>query len=93
MVVNSRRSEIEIIRDILSLSKGGVKKTQILYGTNLSYTQLQEYLSFLIKSGAIEIVNSSDTKIYKTTTKGVEILEDINKLMKNLSTSLYTVEE
>ncbi|HEC81433.1 MAG TPA: DUF4364 domain-containing protein, partial [Thermoplasmatales archaeon] len=40
MVVNTRRCEIEIIRDILSLATKGAKKTQILYKTNLSYTQL-----------------------------------------------------
>lgn len=86
--MNSRRSEIEIIRDILSLSRDGAKKTQILYGTNLSYTQLQEYLTFLIKSGALEVLNSSDSRLYKTTNKGIEILEDINRLMRNLSISI-----
>lgn len=85
MVVNSRRSEIEIIRDILSLSREGAKKTQILYRTNLSYTQLQEYLSFLLKTGAIKVDESDASRIYKTTDKGIEILEDINKLIKNLS--------
>lgn len=47
-MVNTRRSEIEIISKILDLSKSGAKKTEILYRGNLSYMQLQKYLPFLV---------------------------------------------
>lgn len=84
MVVNTRRCEIEIIRDILSLATKGAKKTQILYKTNLSYTQLQEYLNFLLNSHSLEIEEKGNTKIYKTTPKGLETLRDINKILSDL---------
>jgi len=48
-MVNNRRSEIDIIGEILNLSRDGAKKTEILYQGNLSYTQLQKYLPFLLK--------------------------------------------
>ncbi|HID25942.1 MAG TPA: DUF4364 domain-containing protein [Thermoplasmata archaeon] len=84
MVVNTRRCEIEIIREILSLATRGAKKTQILYKTNLSYTQLQEYLSFLLNSHSLEIEEAGNTRIYRTTSKGLETLKDINKILDDL---------
>jgi len=80
-----RRSEIEIIGEILDLSKDGAKKTEILYQSNMSFTQLQHYLSFLmekdiIKENIIEIDNGKSSKIYINTEKGNHLLEEINKL-------------
>jgi len=84
LVVNNRRCEIEIISDILSLCREGAKKTQILYRTNLSYTQLRDYLSFLIKAGVLEENNTKPYNVYITTQKGLEILDNIKKLIEKL---------
>lgn len=86
MVVNNRRSELEIINEILSLAKDGTKKTRILYQTNLSYTQLQIYLSHLLEKNVLKIENNNSVKIYKTTSKGVSMLDNINKVIKDLKT-------
>ena len=88
-MVNSRRSEFDIISEILKLSNDGARKTEILYQGNLSYTQLQNYLYFLIDKGIIEekIVSNGNggmTKIYKSTEKGLNLLSDINKTMSYL---------
>ena len=88
MVINSRRSEIEIIREILSLAKNGTRKTRILYQTNLSYTQLQNYLSYLIDKDVLRLDNSNSIKIYKTTEKGLDVIENINKVIRDLSLSV-----
>jgi len=87
LVINSRRSEFEIISEILTLAKSGTKKTRILYQTNLSYTQLQSYLKHLLKSDMLKIENSSSTKTYLTTEKGKEVVENINKALKDLRIS------
>ena len=87
MVVNNRRSEIEIIGEILSLAKNGTKKTRILYQTNLSYTQLQNYLFYLLKSNVLTIENNNSVKTYKTTDKGLKIIENIDKIIKELKFS------
>ena len=84
-MVNSRRSEFEIIAKILILSMKGAKKTQILYGSCLSYTQVRKYIPFLVKK---EILNekliqnkNSHSKLYITTDKGHEFLKNINKTL------------
>ena len=87
MVVNNRRSEIEIISEILALAKNGTKKTRILYQTNLSYTQLQNYLFFLLKSDVLREENLNSVKTYKTTDKGIKIMENIDKIIKDLKLS------
>ncbi len=80
-----RRSEIEIIGEILDLSKEGAKKTEILYQSNMSFSQLQHYLSFLLEKNIVEennIIsdNGRSIKIYVTTEKGNNLLEKINNL-------------
>jgi predicted transcriptional regulator len=85
-MVNSRRSEFEIIEEILTLSLDGAKTTDILYGGYLSYTQLKKYVSFLIDKDILSVktVQNSDghSKIYKTTNKGVDLLKNIKKTLE-----------
>ena len=75
---------MDIITKILNLSKDGVKKTNILYQCNLSYTQLQSYLPFLIKKNVLEeyLVKNEEKnyKNYKTTSKGLDLLEAAQKI-------------
>ena len=84
-MVKNRRSELEIITNILDLSKEGSKKTKILYAVNLSYTQLQSYLPFLIEKEVLEECffkdNGSSCKVYKTTSKGLDLLESAKKTL------------
>ena len=82
---NKRRSEIQIIETILDLTKNGAKKTEILYQSNTSFSQLQSYLSFLIEHNMIkeniqETEGKSSRKLYVTTDKGNSLLKDINNL-------------
>ena len=83
-MINNRRSEIEIINEILSLAKNGTRKTRILYQTNLSYTQLQTYLSFLLEGNILVMENNNSVKTYRTTPKGLSIMENINKVINEL---------
>ena len=84
-MVNNRRSELDIISDILHLAEDGAKKTEILYQGNFSYNQLQSYLYFLIEKNLIEETelksNGNRGKIYKNTMKGKNLLLDINKTL------------
>jgi len=88
-MVNNRRSELEIISKILILSKEGAKKTELLYQGNLSYTQLKNYLSFLLERELLEenIVrdNGNSGKYYTATEKGLIFLKDASKVMIHLS--------
>jgi len=82
---NSRRSEIEIIGEILSLSRNGARKTEILYQTNMNFSQLQRYLSYLIENdciseNSVSNGNGLSSKLFVNTPKGDDLLEDINKV-------------
>lgn len=85
-MVNGRRSEFEIIKKILDLSKDGAKKTELLYQGNLSYNQLKSYLFILIEKNILEVLevknNGNLSKIYKITKIGYDLLNDINKTLE-----------
>ena len=85
MKVNRRRSNIEIIAEMLKVGENGAGKTKIMYNANLSYTQIQRYLGFLTSQGFInkmELGNPSVT--YRVTDNGLKLLESINTLIKML---------
>lgn len=72
---NKRRNRLHIIAEILTIAKEGCLKTQIMYRANLSFTQLNEYLSFLVKMHLLKIQNEKGKRIYITTAKGNEYVE------------------
>jgi predicted transcriptional regulator len=81
-----RRNRLYIIADILIMAKDGSLKTKIMYGANLSFAQLNEYLSFLTKMNLLEIHNENGRHVYRTTDKGNEYIEkykDIANLLGN----------
>jgi len=85
MKVGRRRSNIEIIADMLKVGENGAGKTKIMYNANLSYSQIQKYLGFLMGEGFInrlELGNPSVT--YKVTDKGSKLLDSINSILELL---------
>jgi predicted transcriptional regulator len=79
-----RRSNIEIIADILRLGQAG--KTKIMYSANMSYCQLQKYIDMLMERGFIDRVNAgSSAATYRTTEKGHALLELIESVLAMLS--------
>jgi len=78
--MKSRRSNIEVIADILRLGEAG--KTEIMYSANMSYRQLQRYLQFLIERGFIEVSkNGNPVVTYKVNKMGLRLLENIENLL------------
>ncbi|PVX24549.1 MAG: hypothetical protein CW691_07450 [Candidatus Bathyarchaeum sp.] len=61
--------------EILTIAKDGCLKTQIMYRANLSFSQLNEYLSFLTKMNLLKIQNENKKNVYRTTAKGDKYLE------------------
>lgn len=81
-----RRNRLYIIAEILTIANEGSLKTQIMYRANLSFAQLNEYLSFLTKMYLLKIHNENGKQIYRTTAKGnkyLEKYEDIANLLGN----------
>jgi predicted transcriptional regulator len=84
-MINRRRSEIGILGEILRLAQNGMKKTHIQYKGNLSYVQLQNFLTFAVKKGLLEAESGNPNVMYRTTQKGIELLALIEEFDHMLS--------
>jgi len=85
MRVNRRRSDIEIIADMLKVGENGAGKTQIMYGANMSYSQIQKYLGYLVGQGFIDKMKVGNPSVtYQVTDNGLKLLSLINNIMEML---------
>jgi len=75
-----RRDRLSIIAEILEIAKDGALKTPIMYKANLSFDQLNEYLSFLLEKKFLEVVIKSRGTTYKTTSKGLKYLQSYKEI-------------
>jgi len=83
--MNQRRSNIEIIGDMLKVGENGAGKTEIMYSANMSYSQIQKYLSFLIGHGFIDRVEIGNPVVtYRVTEKGLALLRSIETILEVL---------
>ena len=83
--VGRRRSNIEIIADMLRVGENGAGKTEIMYTANMSYHQIQKYLNYLVNQGFIHKVNMDNTLVaYRVTDSGFKLLKAIDTLMNML---------
>jgi predicted transcriptional regulator len=78
--VKPYRTSVEIIAEILKIANGGnVTRTKIMYSAFLNYFQLKEYLRMLTKRDLLSY--NADTRTFKTTEKGLMLLEAYNLLV------------
>jgi predicted transcriptional regulator len=85
LAVGNRRSNIEIIADMLRVGENGAGKTEIMYSANMSYSQIQKYLDYLVNQGFVHKVNMDNTMIaYQVTDSGLKLLKAIDSLMAML---------
>jgi predicted transcriptional regulator len=75
-----RRDRLYIIAEILTIARGGRLKTHIMYGANLSFAQLNEYLNFLLKRKLLKVNTDNKKALYKTTSRGVKYLENYGEI-------------
>ena len=82
VTVSRRRSNIEIIADMLRVGENGAGKTEIMYSANMSYSQIQKYLDYLVNQGFVNKVNMDNTMMaYQVTESGLKLLKAIDALM------------
>jgi predicted transcriptional regulator len=84
-----RRSEVEIICDILETCLGGAVKTGVVYRANLNFTRLNKYVNMLLGMGYISLSvvcgegNGNEMKIvYSTTEQGKCFLANFVNMQK-----------
>jgi predicted transcriptional regulator len=83
-----KRSDIDIMANILSEANENTKKTRIMYRCNLSHSQLQVYLQILHEMGFLAShPKKGDAKLnyFRTTSKGLKFL-DAYRNLKSLMT-------
>ena len=84
--MNQRRSNIEIISEMLRIGANGAGKTEIMYSANMSYKQIQKYLKFMISQGLIDKVEIGNPSIaYVVTEKGHGLRQSIETVLEVLN--------
>lgn len=79
MSVGIRRSELEIVRDILRMETG--RTTSLRYNVNLSHSQMQKYLSFLEGANLIQLERQGSRALtFQVTDKGRLALAQLDQL-------------
>ena len=87
--VGQRRSNVEIIAEILRIGLHGAGKTEIMYTANMSYAQIQRYLDYLMGHGFIARRDRTGMiTSYHVTGEGVKLLQTIESLLKMLGTQI-----
>lgn len=77
---NSNRGRIDIIADILEVSRRKVRKTHLMYRCNLSFKQVESYLGFLLERKLLRQTDG-DPGTFKITDKGERFLEAYKGLL------------
>jgi len=81
----NKRCEVEIIHDLLSSAQEEIKKTHLMYRTNMTYNQFIKYLDALKEKDLIEEIKSGQNgNNYYLTEKGKKLLDCLNKVLKYL---------
>jgi predicted transcriptional regulator len=84
--MNQRRSNIEIISEMLRIGANGAGKTEIMYSANMSYSQIQKYLKFMMAQGLIHKVEVGNPSIaYQVTEKGHGLRQSIEMVLEVLN--------
>lgn len=84
---SSHRGRLDIIANILGSAVGGVRKTSIMYKCNLSFKQLEAYLSFLVRKDLLRMFAKKESAVsqyFETTERGMDFLRayrNLNALM------------
>lgn len=72
-----KRNNLDICADILRVSKGGAKKTHLVYQANLNFKIVKRYISELLEKELME----RDGDRYYLTNKGSEFIERYEELV------------
>lgn len=87
------RKKIDIIADMLLVANNGAKKTQIMYGANLSYSLLKKYLEEMRRAYLLSFERKK--RHYVSTSKGRQFLKvymEYSKRNRHVARSLNDVD-
>lgn len=81
---SKRRDRLYIIAEILEIARDGTLKTQVMYRANLSFTQLNDYLKFMVRINLLNKDFENNKDIYRATDKGVDFLQRYREIVELL---------
>ena len=79
-----KRSRHRIISQILDICKTGAIKTRIVHQANLNFSNVNPYMDLLAKNDLIK-VEKGKTVSYTTTEKGINLLNNIREMDRQLT--------
>jgi predicted transcriptional regulator len=84
MILNGNRNELQIMYELLLLSKNKpINKTRLMYQTNLSYSHFVRYLMFLLEHDFLgEKEGNPVGKNYFITEKGKQFLTEFKNVLE-----------
>ena len=83
-LVITRRGHMDIIADILRVTKEGVKKTKIIFRARINSEQSKKYLSLMVRKGLIEAEKRGTYVLYRVSEKGSKFLREYHELKEFL---------
>lgn len=77
-----KRTKLEVLKDILEIlgKRREVKITHLVYKANLTNNSIKPYMNYLMDNDLIEITKDKKGKRFVITTKGVEFLNEFEKI-------------
>lgn len=72
----TRRNNFQINRDILVLAINGAGKTRLVYGSNLNFSLIKDYLADLITRGMVTLTGTR----YFTTARGLKFIKTVARV-------------
>jgi len=86
---SKRRDKLVIMTEIVEIAKRGTSKTHIMFKANLSFTQLNEYIGFLMKHNLLSRSKDERKTVYKSTKKGLDFMERQLQIIGMLNDDYY----
>jgi len=77
-LLRKKRNKYELLADLLESSRGGARKTSMMFKSNLSFRLLNKYLDFLLANGFLD---KADGK-YFPSEKGLLYLHRYSRYQK-----------
>jgi predicted transcriptional regulator len=87
--VRRKRTSYELLADLLQSSKGGARKTALMFRANLSFLLLNKYLSVLLDNGFVEKRGS----YYYPSHRGMIYLQKFSRYQRTKAEVMRTQEE
>jgi predicted transcriptional regulator len=78
VIFNNKRSEADIVYELLMTAHKDIKKTRLMYQTNMTHSQISKYLDKLLEKQILDEKNKTTSgKVYSITDKGIELCKSL----------------